>query len=80
MRIDVWADVVCPWCYLGLVRLERALVETGREAELVHRSFQLDPSAVRGGGRSVARVLGQKYAGGVDGPSPIVAPGKGPWE
>lgn len=73
MRIDVWADVVCPWCYLGLVRLERALVETGREAELVHRSFQLDPSAVRGSGRSVAEVLGEKYGGGVEAGRAMVA-------
>lgn len=73
MRIDVWADVVCPWCYLGLVRLERALVETGREAELVQRAFQLDPSAVRGSGQTVVDLLGERYGGGVEAGRAMVA-------
>lgn len=47
MRIDVWSDVVCPWCYLGARRLDRALDELGWRDEVdVHwRAFQLDPSA-----------------------------------
>jgi len=47
MRIDVWSDLVCPWCYIGKRRLERALAEfPARErVEIVHRSFQLNPSA-----------------------------------
>src|SRR5215469_5125436 len=47
MRVDVWSDLVCPWCYIGKRRLERALAEfPGRErVEIVHRSFQLNPSA-----------------------------------
>jgi predicted DsbA family dithiol-disulfide isomerase len=47
MRIDVWSDLVCPWCYIGKRRLERALAEfPDRErVEIVHRSFQLNPSA-----------------------------------
>lgn len=73
MRIDVWADVVCPWCYLGLVRLERALAETGREAEVVQRAFQLDPSAVRGSGQTVAEMLGERYGGGVEAGREMVA-------
>ena len=50
MRIDVWSDLVCPWCYIGKRRLERALAEfPGRErVEIVHRSFQLNPSAPMG--------------------------------
>ena len=47
MRIEVWADVVCPWCFIGKRRLQRALAERGLadSAEIVHRAFQLDPSA-----------------------------------
>lgn len=47
LRIDVWADLVCPWCFIGKKRLQRVLEEQGlsEQVELVHRAFQLDPSA-----------------------------------
>jgi predicted DsbA family dithiol-disulfide isomerase len=47
VRIDVWSDVVCPWCYIGKRRLERALAEfEHQDAVEVHwRSFELDPNA-----------------------------------
>ena len=47
MRIDVWSDIVCPWCYLGERRLEAAIGTLGWDDEVeVHlRAFQLDPSA-----------------------------------
>lgn len=47
MQIEVWADVVCPWCYIGKRRLQAALAERGiaDEVEIVHRAFQLDPTA-----------------------------------
>jgi predicted DsbA family dithiol-disulfide isomerase len=46
MRIEVWADLVCPWCYLGKRRLERALEAFAHraEVEVVHRAFELDAS------------------------------------
>jgi predicted DsbA family dithiol-disulfide isomerase len=47
MRVEIWSDVVCPWCYIGKRRFERALerFEHGDEVEIVWRSFELDPSA-----------------------------------
>src|SRR6056297_933576 len=47
MRIDVWADLVCPWCFIGKKRLQRALeqFENNDDVTIVHRAFQLDPSA-----------------------------------
>ncbi len=47
MRIDVWSDVVCPWCYLGKKRLEAALdgLDFADEVEVRWRAFQLDPTA-----------------------------------
>jgi len=50
MRIDVWSDLVCPWCYIGKRRLEHALelIKDLGEVEIVHRSFQLNPSAPKG--------------------------------
>jgi predicted DsbA family dithiol-disulfide isomerase len=47
MRIDVFSDVVCPWCWLGRTRLEAALdrLDFGEEVEVHWRAFQLDPTA-----------------------------------
>ena len=66
MRIEIWSDVVCPWCYIGKRRLERALSGFAHrdEVELVYRSFQLDPGAPAEPVESVAEHLGRKYGGG----------------
>lgn len=50
MQIEVWSDIVCPWCYIGKRRLEKALAsfEHADEVELLWRSFQLDPTFPRG--------------------------------
>lgn len=47
MRVEIWSDIACPWCYIGRRRFERALAQfEGRgQVEVVWRSFQLDPSA-----------------------------------
>jgi predicted DsbA family dithiol-disulfide isomerase len=66
MRIEIWSDVVCPWCYIGKRRLETALDRSGHrdDVEIVYRSFQLDPAAPRVPVESVAQSLGSKYGGG----------------
>lgn len=45
MIIDVWSDVVCPWCFIGKRRLEKALslFEHRNEVQVRHRAFQLQP-------------------------------------
>jgi predicted DsbA family dithiol-disulfide isomerase len=47
MRVDIWSDVVCPWCYLGKRRFEGAIsaFEHGMDVEIRWRSFELDPHA-----------------------------------
>lgn len=47
MRVDIWSDVVCPWCYIGKRRFEQAIARFphAAEIELTWRSFELDPSA-----------------------------------
>ena len=47
MKVEVWSDVVCPWCYIGKRRFQAALArfEHRDDVELVWRSFELDPSA-----------------------------------
>jgi predicted DsbA family dithiol-disulfide isomerase len=49
MKVDVFSDVVCPWCYLGKRRLESALADFDNEAEVTWRAFQLQPDAPRFG-------------------------------
>lgn len=46
MRFDIWSDVVCPWCYLGWRRFNKALEKVGGEdIEVVWHAYQLDPGA-----------------------------------
>lgn len=47
MIIDVWSDVVCPWCFIGRRRLEKAIANLplGTEVLVRHRAFQLNPDA-----------------------------------
>lgn len=47
MKVEIYSDVACPWCYVGTRRFERALAEFAgrREVEVVFRPFQLDPAA-----------------------------------
>jgi predicted DsbA family dithiol-disulfide isomerase len=63
MRIEIWSDVVCPWCFVGKRRLERALAGFGHadEVEIVYRSFELDPTAPRHGHELTTGVLARKY-------------------
>ena len=63
MRIEIWADVVCPWCYIGKRRLEKALAgfEHRDDVELVYRSYELDPFAPEVGTESTVTVLGRKF-------------------
>ncbi|MDQ2850825.1 MAG: DsbA family oxidoreductase [Actinomycetota bacterium] len=70
LKVEVWSDVVCPWCYIGKRRLEAALARFAHrgEVELVWRSFELDvsasPSAAEGG--TYAQRLAAKYGCSVD--------------
>ncbi|HEY8371768.1 MAG TPA: DsbA family oxidoreductase [Pseudonocardiaceae bacterium] len=67
MRLEVWSDVVCPWCYIGKRRLERALEQWrdagGEDVEVVWRPFQLDPDAPNDA-MPVPQALAEKFGGG----------------
>lgn len=63
VNVDIWSDIVCPWCYLGKRRLEGALAafEHADQVRVVWHSFELDPSApVRRDGDMATRVA-RKY-------------------
>ncbi|MFK4241442.1 DsbA family protein [Micromonospora chokoriensis] len=46
MEIEIYADVICPWCYIGKRRLDEALASYEGEVTVRYRPFQLDPSPV----------------------------------
>lgn len=63
LQVEVWSDVVCPWCYIGKRRLEAALgrFEHAADVDVHWRSFQLDPSHPRGLRKPVHAYLAEKY-------------------
>jgi predicted DsbA family dithiol-disulfide isomerase len=63
MRVDIWSDLVCPWCYVGKRRFEQALAAFGGrdDVQVVHHSFQLNPAAPRDGTSNRREMLMQKY-------------------
>jgi predicted DsbA family dithiol-disulfide isomerase len=63
MQVEIWSDVVCPWCYLGKKRFELALAEFahGDEVSVIYRSFELDPLAPTDETTPTVQVLAGKY-------------------
>jgi predicted DsbA family dithiol-disulfide isomerase len=66
MRVDVWSDVVCPWCWLGNARLDKALAAFPHreQVEVVFRSFELDPRASKELDIPTDEMLSKKYGFG----------------
>ncbi|KAF5998040.1 MULTISPECIES: DsbA family oxidoreductase [Streptomyces] len=63
MRVEIWSDIACPWCYVGKARFEKALDAFPHrdEVEVVHRSFELDPGRAKGDIQPVLKMLTKKY-------------------
>ncbi len=63
MRVEIWSDVVCPWCYVGKRRFEAALrrFDHRREVEVSWRAFELDPAAPPRRQRDYPGHLAAKY-------------------
>ncbi len=79
VQIDVVSDVMCPWCYVGKRRLEKALeLVNGVEVEVHWRPFQLDPT-LPPEGRDRREYLEKKF-GGKQGPKKFMPPSKTPGE
>jgi predicted DsbA family dithiol-disulfide isomerase len=64
MRLEVWSDVICPWCYIGRRRLDKALAAYDHadevEVVVVWRSFQLDPAFPKGAPQGTYEMLAGK--------------------
>jgi predicted DsbA family dithiol-disulfide isomerase len=63
MKVEIWSDVVCPWCAIGRARFETALAGFAHrdDVELRWRSFELDPAAPRERTGSLTEHLAGKY-------------------
>lgn len=63
MKVEIWSDVVCPWCYIGKRRFEAALAlfEHRDDVEVEWKSFELDPGAVSSAAGGYAERLSAKY-------------------
>ncbi|MEI6400905.1 MAG: DsbA family oxidoreductase [Actinomycetota bacterium] len=65
LEVEVWSDVVCPWCYIGKRRFERAVAEVADDIEVrvVYRPYQLDPTASPGMATPVVEAYAKKFGG-----------------
>ena len=63
MRVDIWSDIVCPWCYIGKRRFETALkqFEHRGDVQVLHHAFQLNPAAPRHETSNRREMLMRKY-------------------
>jgi predicted DsbA family dithiol-disulfide isomerase len=63
MQVEIWSDIVCPWCYLGKRNFEQALQQFGHrdEVDVVYRSFELDPAAPADATTPTVELLASKY-------------------
>jgi predicted DsbA family dithiol-disulfide isomerase len=61
LRVDIWSDVVCPWCMIGKAHLERGIEQSGIEVDIYWRAFELDPNAVADCSTSMVEALAVKY-------------------
>jgi predicted DsbA family dithiol-disulfide isomerase len=77
MKVEIWSDVVCPWCYVGKRRFEAALADFphGEQVEVEWKAFELDPAATSAGSASpgdYAARLAAKYGTDVAGAQQMI--------
>jgi predicted DsbA family dithiol-disulfide isomerase len=68
MRVEIFSDVVCPWCYIGKARFDRAIAnlrDQGIEldVEVAYSPYQLDPTAPIGTATPVLEAYSKKFGG-----------------
>jgi predicted DsbA family dithiol-disulfide isomerase len=62
MKVEIWSDVMCPFCYIGKRRFERALAQfpQAEKVQIEWKSFQLDPESATDTSKNYAQVLAEK--------------------
>jgi predicted DsbA family dithiol-disulfide isomerase len=65
IEVEIWSDVVCPWCYIGKRRFETAVAALDDEIDVnfVFRPYQLDPTASPGKAQPVIEAYAKKFGG-----------------
>lgn len=65
LTVEVWSDVVCPWCYIGKRRFEKAaeVLRDEVDLEVAYRPYQLDPRAPTGATMPVEEAYARKFGG-----------------
>ena len=68
VRVEIWSDVVCPWCFIGKRRFEAAIARLREKGvtepiEVVYKAFQLDPTAPAGVATPVVDAYAKKFGG-----------------
>ena len=68
LNVEIWSDIVCPWCYIGKRRFENALAAfpEREQVEVTYRSFELNPSPQREEDTDLATRLARKYGVSVE--------------
>ncbi|UVI29632.1 DsbA family oxidoreductase [Paenibacillus spongiae] len=63
MKIEVWSDYLCPFCYIGKRKFENALAQFPHKdkVEVIYRSFELGPDSPKDPGVSMDQILASKY-------------------
>ncbi len=63
MEVEIWSDVICPWCYIGKRRFEAALAQFPQreDVHVIWRSFELDPDAPPQQPGTLQEMLSRKY-------------------
>ena len=61
MKIKYWSDFACPFCYIGMARMKKAMAHACPDAELEMLSFELDPYAPKRSDKSVLEIFSEKY-------------------
>jgi predicted DsbA family dithiol-disulfide isomerase len=61
LTVDVWSDVVCPFCYLGSRQLAQAIEIFAHPVEVIHHAFELDPHAPASVNETLEELLATKY-------------------
>lgn len=63
MQVEIWSDIICPWCYIGKRRFEQALAQFDQreKVSVIWCSFELDPNAPRQHSGTLDEMLARKY-------------------
>jgi len=72
MKVEIWSDIVCPWCFVGKRRFEEAVAEFDGDVEIEWKSFELDPTTPRDVETPLIEALARKYGTSLEGAQEMI--------